>query len=94
MGFSSGFGVNVLYFLAPGEASHHIAYDLLSGVLLRLDGSVQLAQHEDAQLLVLQQAAHFFHVEPADPLTVQDALHHFLQELLVLAEWVRREGTG
>lgn len=58
----------------------------MSGVFLRVDGSVQLTEDKQAQLLVLQQAAHFFHVEPADSLPLQDALHHFLQELLVLAE--------
>lgn len=56
----------------------------MPGVLLRLHGFVQFAQHKHAQLLVLQQAAHFLHVEPADALAVQDALHHLLQELLVL----------
>lgn len=60
------------------EASHHVTNDLLPGVFLRLDRSVQLAEHKDAKLLILQQAAHFFHVEPSDSLTIQDALHHLL----------------
>lgn len=66
--------------------SHHIPNDLLPGIFLRVDGSVQLTEDKQTQLLVLQQAAHFLHVEPADPLPLQDTLHHFLQELLVLAE--------
>lgn len=66
--------------------SHHITNDLLSGVFLCVDGSVQLAEDKQTQLLVLQQAAHFLHVEPADSLPVQNTLHHFLQELLVLTE--------
>lgn len=70
----------------PPQWSHHITDDLLSGVLLCVDGSVQLTEDKQTQLLVLQQAPHLFHVEPADSLPVQDALHHFLQELLVLAE--------
>lgn len=93
MFYSSGLVVCIMYFLAhrftvgrKKQESHHIAYDLLSGVFLRLDGSVQLTQHKDTKLLILQQAAHFFHVEPADSLTIQNALHHLLQELLVLTE--------
>lgn len=66
--------------------SHHIPNDLLPGVFLGVDGSVQLTEDKQAELLVLQQAAHFLHVEPADSLPVQNTLHHFLQELLVLTE--------
>lgn len=68
------------------EASHHITYDLLSGILLSVDGSVQLTEHKDAELFILQQPAYFFQVEPANSLTVQNTLHNFLQELLVLTE--------
>lgn len=66
------------------QSAHHITYDFLSGIFLRLYSSVQLTEHKDTKLLILQQAAHFFHVEPADSLSIQDTLHHFFQELLVL----------
>lgn len=68
------------------QMSHHITNDLLSGVFLCVDGSVQLTEDKETELLVLQQASHLLHVEPADSLPIQDTLHHFLQELLVLAE--------
>lgn len=66
--------------------SHHITNDLLSGIFLCVDGSVQLTEDKQTELLVFQQAAHFLHVEPADSLSVQNTLHHFLQELLVFTE--------
>lgn len=68
------------------QMSHHITNDLLSGVFLCVDGSVQLTEDKETELLVLQQASHLLHVEPADSLPIQDTLHHFLQKLLVLAE--------
>lgn len=68
----------------PAPSTDHVRDDVLPGLVLGLRRAVQLAQDEDAQLLALQQPPHLLHVEPADALAVQHAVHHLLQELLVL----------
>ena len=70
----------------PAPGPDHVRDDVLPGLILGLHRAVQLAQDKDAQLLALQQPPHLLHVEPADALAVQHAVHHLLQELLVLTE--------
>lgn len=76
----------------PAECStDHVLYDILSSVLLGLDGAIQLAQHKDTELLALQQASDSLHVQPANALPIKNIVYHLLQELLVLTDAFKRK---